>query len=102
MAVGVTPKRPRRTPQRSPGTAATSQVRSAAAKIVVLTGASTARLPDLTAFGVTLPSQTVIDWSVSGSGPWPSVDALAAGSGLIPTGPVAFRTQSETHHFSPR
>ena len=48
----------------------------------VLTAATTATLPDLSAAGLPLPATTSYSWSIIGLAPLPSIDLLAAPGGL--------------------
>jgi len=53
---------------------------------VIVTGATSVRLPDLSSEALGLPSSVEYSWSVSATGPQPSVDSAAGPSGVAPTG----------------
>lgn len=50
------------------------------ARIVVVTAASHAQLPDLSSYGLKLPSNTGYSWQVVGLAPFANIDALASQS----------------------
>jgi len=57
----------------------------------VITSATSARIPDLSALGITLPTGTQYGWTIAPVSPWASVDAYAGGvSGFPSTGTVQF------------
>ncbi|MGZ6028443.1 MAG: hypothetical protein ACXWK5_03400, partial [Myxococcaceae bacterium] len=64
---------------------------------VLLTSATTVRIPNLSAQGVGLPSGRSYDWSVNALGPLTSVDALAS-----PSITLGFDTSSGTSQFTTR
>ena len=64
---------------------------------VLLTSATTVRIPNLSAQGVGLPSGRSYNWSVNALGPLSSVDALAS-----PTIALGFDTSSGTSQFTTR
>lgn len=53
---------------------------------VVITGASTATIPDLTSLGLGLPSSMSYSWVVYIFGPHASIDAAAGANGIVPDG----------------
>jgi hypothetical protein len=63
---------------------ATSGSITAPDHFLITTGTS-APIPVLGTAGVVLPGATVYQWSINAVGPWPSVDAFAGGTGLLPT-----------------
>jgi hypothetical protein len=57
----------------------------------VITSATSTRIPDLSALGITLPAGTNYGWSIQPVAPWASVDAYAGGiSGFPSSGTVQF------------
>ena len=69
-------------------------------EIVVFTGRTTAHLPDLSAYGVTLPATTPITWAAWSIGPWSSVDALAGSGAIFPVVPISFETHLRSSSLS--
>ena len=53
---------------------------------VLMTTGTTGRIPDLSSLGVVLPAATAYQWAIIATGPWASIDDVAGGSVLVPTG----------------
>jgi len=50
----------------------------------VVTSATSARIPDLSALGITLPAGTTYGWSIQPVAPWASIDEYAGGIAVFP------------------
>jgi hypothetical protein len=58
----------------------------------VFTSATSTRIPDLSALGITLPASATYSWAIQPVAPWASVDDLAGGTAMFPS--------ASTIHFS--
>jgi hypothetical protein len=67
---------------------------------VVFTTATTARIPDLTAQGLGLPSGASYLWTVFAVGPHSSLDSAAGAKAYFPTGNARFTAQTKPRSFT--
>ena len=51
----------------------------------VITGATSTRIPDLSALGITLPASATYSWAIQPIAPWASADDLAGGTAMFPS-----------------
>jgi hypothetical protein len=51
----------------------------------VITSATSTRIPDLSALGITLPASATYHWSIQPVAPWASVDDYAGGTSIFPS-----------------
>jgi hypothetical protein len=75
---------------------------SSGPEYLVITAGTKAHLPDLSPYGVALPSRVRLTWNAIGVGPLPSVDALATGGSVLPAQDVVLDTISPYRTFTTR
>jgi len=74
---------------------------SATAPIYVLmTTGTSGRIPDLSSLGVVLPAATAYQWAIIALGPWSSIDDVAGGTVLVPTGNTSNTTIAGARAFT--
>ncbi|HEY1332754.1 MAG TPA: hypothetical protein VGF31_00780, partial [Myxococcaceae bacterium] len=67
---------------------------------VLMTTGSTGRIPDLSSLGVVLPASTAYSWAILAAGPWSSMDDVAGGTMLAPTGNTTNTSISASRAFT--
>lgn len=67
---------------------------------VLMTTGTTARIPDLSSLGVVLPAALAYQWAIIATGPWASIDEVAGGTVLVPTGNISNTTIAAARSFT--